>query len=253
MKRKLQENLRRVHERIAAACDRCNRDPASVRLVAVTKQVSLEVIRALIDLGALDLGENRVQALTQRAAMVRESFARRSQTSSPPLHVRWHLIGHLQRNKVKPLLPWVDTIHSVDSLRLAEEIDTAAGALERRVPILLEVNAADDPGKYGVAVAATTHLAEQLVTLKNIEIRGLMAMAPLTDDQSVIRSTFERVRDLFDEIVAERVMGPAFKDLSIGMSNDFEQAIEFGATFVRIGTALFEGIELVTPSAAEAD
>jgi len=154
------------------------------------------------------------------------------------------LIGHLQRNKVKQVLPWVSMIHSVDSLRLAEEIDASAAKLERRMPILLEVNAADDPNKYGVAVAAALHLAEQLESLKHLEVRGLMAMAPLTEDERVTRRTFERTRELFDEIVAERVTGPAFKELSLGMSSDFEHAIEFGATMVRIGSALFEGIEL---------
>lgn len=253
MKRKLQENLNRIHERIARACERYDRKPSSVRLVAVTKHASLEMVRALIDLGVLDLGESRVQDLSQRAAMLRESFARRSHESTPLDCVRWHLVGHLQRNKVKTVLPWVDTIHSVDSLRLAEDIDTAAGKIERRIPILLEVNAADDPNKYGVAVAATTHLAEQLATLENIEVRGLMAMAPLTDDQTVIRHTFERMRELFDEIVDERTMGPAFKQLSLGMSRDFEHAIEFGATFVRIGTALFDGIELPQRALADAD
>lgn len=253
MKRKLQENLKRVYDRIGEACSRCGRDPAGVRLVAVTKYASLETIRTLIDLDVRDLGENRVQELCRRAAMVRESMMRRSREPAPLDGPRWHMIGHLQRNKVKQLLPWVHLIHSVDSLRLAEEIDAAAAKLGRRTPVLLEVNAAEDPNKYGVAVAAVTHLVEQLVTLKNLEVRGLMAMAPLTDDERVIRGVFQRVRELFDEIVAERLAGPEFTELSLGMSNDFEHAIEFGATYVRIGSALFEGIEPALHGAAGAE
>ena len=154
------------------------------------------------------------------------------------------MVGHLQRNKVKAVLPWIDMIHSVDSLRLAEEIDTQAGKLDREIPILLEVNAADEPGKKGVAVAAALHLAEQIVSLPQLEVRGLMAMAPLTEDTEVVRRVFHRVREVFEEIVSERVCGPAFRELSLGMSRDFELGIEAGATHVRIGSALFEGIPL---------
>ncbi len=154
------------------------------------------------------------------------------------------MVGHLQRNKVKAVLPWVDMIHSLDSLRLAEEIDAQSAKLGRKIPVLLEVNAADEPNKYGVAVAAITHLAEQISSLEHIDLRGLMAMAPLTDDESRIRYIFGRVRELLEEIVAERTCGPQFGELSIGMSNDFEYGIEAGATYVRIGTALLRGIEL---------
>jgi PLP dependent protein len=250
MKRKLHDNLKRVEQRIAEACRRVRRDPSTVKLIAVTKYASMDIIRALLELGVRDLGENRVQELTRRAAMIDEwrSGHRESMVPVP----RWHLIGHLQRNKVKAVLPWIEMIHSVDSLRLAEEIDAQAGKLGRPVPILLEVNAAEDPNKYGVAVAAATHLVEQINTLKHIELRGLMAMAPLTDDVARIRSVFERVRELYDEVVSEKLCGRHFTELSMGMTGDFEQAIEFGATYVRIGSALLEGIEL-GPQPAEVD
>jgi hypothetical protein len=127
---------------------------------------------------------------------------------------------------------------------LAEEIDAQAAKIGRRVSILLEINVSDEPAKGGVAVAAATHLAEQITTLQHINLRGLMAMAPLTENEAVIRGVFERVRELFDEVVSERTCGPAFNQLSLGMSNDFEHAIEFGATHVRIGSALLKGIEL---------
>ncbi len=245
IKRKLAENFKRIERRIADACKRVDRDPARVRLVTVTKYASFDVIRALVELGVTDLGENRVQSLTRRAAMVSEWLSRRARGPAENLQQpRWHMIGHLQRNKVRAVLPWVELIHSVDSLRLAEEIDTQAGKLERNIPILLEVNAAEESSKHGVAVAATTHLAEQIASLENLELRGLMSMAPFTSNESVIRHTFQRVRELFDEVVGDRLCGPAFRELSLGMSNDFEYAIEVGATYVRIGSALFEGIEL---------
>ena len=245
MKRKLSDNFKRVGQRIAEACGRVGRNPSSVTLVVVTKYVGLETIRTLVDMGIEHLGESRVQELTRRAAMVNEWLGRRphdSPTGALP-RPKWHMIGHLQRNKVKAVLPWIDLIHSVDSLRLAEEIDSQSARLGRVTPVLMEVNAADEPGKYGVAVAATTHLVEQIASLEHIEVRGLMAMAPFTDDQSRIRHVFERTRELSDEIVSQRLCGPKFRELSLGMSNDFEFGIEAGATYVRIGSALFEGVE----------
>jgi len=248
MKRKLTENWKRIEQRIAEACERAHRKPSSVTLVAVTKAASLEIIRSLLEIGLNDLGENRVQELVKRAAMLKEWVGRRMwDSSSAPISTpRWHMIGHLQRNKVRDVLPWVELVHSVDSLRLAEEIDAESARLGRKMPILLEVNAGGEASKHGVAVAATTHLAEQISSLRHVELRGLMAMAPLTSDVSVIRNTFQRVRELFEEVVGERMCGPAFKELSLGMSGDFEYGIEAGATYVRIGSALFEGIELAS-------
>jgi pyridoxal phosphate enzyme (YggS family) len=254
MKRKLLDNWKRVQHRIEDACARVQRKPSEVTLVAVTKYASLDIIRVLVDMGVQHIGENRVQELTKRAGMVNEWLGRRARDRAAGARPRphWHMIGHLQRNKVKTVLPWVDLIHSVDSLRLAEEIDAQSARLERVTPILMQVNASGEGTKSGVAVAATTHLAEQLHTLPHIQLRGLMTIAPLTDDASVIRHTFERTRELFDEIVGERIGGPAFKELSFGMSHDFEIGIEFGATYVRIGSALYEGVELA-PQTAQAD
>ena len=254
MKRRLSENWKRVEQRIADACQRAERDPSSVTLVAITKSVSLDIIHTMVDLGFTDLGESRVQELTKRAAAVNEWLGRRSRDIAAGARPRphWHMVGHLQRNKVKAVLPWIDMIHSLDSLRLAEEIDAQSAKLGRVTPALLQVNAGDERAKLGVAVAATTHLAEQVCSLKHIELRGLMAMAPLTDDVSRIRYVFGRARELFDEIRGERLCGPAFAELSLGMSQDFEYGIEAGATFVRIGSALFEGIELsAKPTTAE--
>jgi hypothetical protein len=241
-RRKLGENLKRVKRRMAEACIRAGRDPADVRLVAVTKFAPSSLIRTLVELGQHDLGESRPQALVQRAAdLAGPPEAAADRRASVP---RWHLVGHLQRNKVKSVLPFVDLIHSVDTLRLGEDIDAHSANLGRCTPVLLEVNASEDPKKHGCAVAAATHLAEQLSTLKHLELRGLMAMAPLTDDVDRIRRTFARTRELFDEVVSLGAAGPACNEISMGMSGDFEIAIEFGATFVRIGSALFEGIAL---------
>jgi pyridoxal phosphate enzyme (YggS family) len=254
MRRKLHDNLKRVEQRIADSCAKAGRDPKEVRLVAVTKYATPDVIRTLVDLGVTEIGESRAQELARRAAVIKEWISRRTASAGPNEEPRWHLVGHLQRNKVRHVLPWVHMIHSVDSLRLAEEIDAAAAKLDQRVPVLLEVNASGESSKGGVAVAATTHLAEQIASLRHLNLRGLMTMAPLTDDASILRHTFQRVREVFEEIVGERLCGAEFRELSMGMSNDFEYAIEFGATYVRIGSALFEGIELAPqPETVEQD
>ncbi len=253
IKRKLSENLKEVEERIAQACARVGRPREDVTLVAVTKTVSLDIIRLLVDMGVQDIGESRVQELTKRAAMVDEWLSRRARdlAAGAKPRPRWHMIGHLQRNKVKALVPWTHMIHSVDSLRLAEEINNQAGKLDRSIPVMIEVNAGGEGSKHGIAVAATTHFVEQICSLPHLEITGLMAMAPFTDDESVIRETFTRVRELYDEIIGERLASTSFRMLSLGMSNDFEYGIEAGATHVRVGTALLKGIDLA-PQAAPA-
>jgi hypothetical protein len=244
MKRKLGENLKRVRRRIADACAHAGREPKNVKLIAVTKHVPLDMVRTLVALGVTDLGESRPQAIIQRSAELTDSFHEGTEGLGASSPLCWHLVGHLQRNKVKGLLPHVGLIHSVDTLRLAEDIDAHSATLGRMTPILLEINAADEPQKHGCAVAAATHLVEQFATLKHIDICGLMAMAPLTDDVDTIRRAFGRTRELFDEILSLGAVGSSFKELSMGMSRDFELAIEFGATWLRIGSALFEGIAL---------
>jgi pyridoxal phosphate enzyme (YggS family) len=151
------------------------------------------------------------------------------------------MIGHLQRNKVKQVLPIVSLIHSVDSLRLAEEMETLAARMERRVPVLMQVNASEEPQKHGVAVGASVHLAEQIDSMPHLQIVGLMSMAPYTDDVRVIRQCFARTREIFEEMKWHKIGGAGMKHLSMGMSHDFEHAIAEGATMVRIGSALFGG------------
>ena len=244
-RRRLKENLRRVHQRIADACARARRDPATVRFVAVTKTVEPDVIRMAMDLGIQDLGENRIQQLTRRAAMIEESLSRIPPDQLAP-SPRWHMVGRLQRNKVKAAIEVADTIHSVDSLRLAEEISRRAHALGKQMPCLLQVNASGEGSKAGVPVAAAPYLAEQIVSLPGMRLTGLMTMGPLTEDLERVRIGFTAVRELFEEMQAQRTCGPAFSELSMGMSNDFEIAVEEGATLLRIGRALFEGLQSQT-------
>ena len=250
MKKRIAENLNRIENEIAEACQRRRRNPADVRLIAVTKTVGLETIRMLLELGQADLGESRVQELTQRSAMIKESLSRRlelaendtTEAETDTVMPRWHMVGHLQRNKVRYILSCVELIHSVDSLRLAEEINTAAAklGLAHKVRVLLQVNASKEKQKSGVAVGAAAALAEQVETLPNMQIIGLMTMAPLTNDQNVQRFCFARLREIFEEMRGENVVGPQFRHLSMGMSQDYVPAVEEGATLIRIGTALFE-------------
>ena len=239
----LAEKLDEVKDRIAAACAAARRDPAEVTLIAVTKTAAPEQIREILQLGVSDLGESRVQVLTQRAGQLNEFHQRQvahgNATVRPKL--RWHMIGHLQRNKVKPILPLVNLIHSVDSLRLAEEIDTQAAKIEKRIPVLLQVNASEEPQKHGVAVGAAVHLAEQMDSMPNLQVMGLMTMAPLDASEKEIRHCFTRTREIFEEMRWHKIGGSALRHLSMGMSNDFEAAIAEGATMVRVGTALFGG------------
>lgn len=223
-------NLAQVRERIAAAALRSGRDPAAIRLVAVTKYAQTESIAALLDAGCNDLGESRPQQLWQRAA----EFADRG--------VRWHMIGHLQRNKVARTLPLVSLVHSCDSLRIAAAIDAAAQTLTQPVDVLLEVNISGDPAKGGFATDDVEPALAQLAAFEHLRIRGLMAMAGKPDDDAAARVDFRRLRELRDRLRPNCPASVTLDELSMGMSGDYEIAIEEGATIVRVGSALFEGI-----------
>ena len=240
----LAEKIEQVKERIAAACAKAKREPSEVTLVAVTKTAAPEQIREAIQLGVTDLGESRVQVLQQRAAQMSEMASRQQTHGSadkPPAKVRWHMIGHLQRNKVKPILPIVSLIHSIDSLRLAEEIDAQAVKAGKKIPVLMQVNASEEPQKFGVAVGAAVHLAEQIDTMENLQLMGLMTMAPLDATEQITQRAFARTREVFEEMKWHKIGGANLRHLSMGMSNDFELAIAEGATMVRVGTLLFGG------------
>ena len=237
----LAERLAEVKDRIAEAAARAKRDPSEITLVAVTKTAAPEQIREILQLGVSDLGESRVQVLTQRGAQVNEFLQRRLAhgDENVPGKLRWHMIGHLQRNKVKPILPLVSLVHSVDSLRLAEEIETHATKLQKRIPVLLQVNSSEETSKFGVAVGAAVHLAEQIDSMQHLQLMGLMTMAPLEGGVEKARSAFARTREIFEEMRWHKIGGAGFKHLSMGMSSDFEAAIQEGATMVRIGSLLF--------------
>ena len=239
--------LTEIRERIAAACAKADRAVSEVTLIAVTKTAAPEQIREVLQLGVGDLGESRVQVLTQKVAQVNEFYQRQKARGEGEVvaalapRLRWHMIGHLQRNKVKPILPLVDFVHSVDSLRLAEEIEIAGGKINKTTPVFLQINASEEKSKFGVAVGASLHLAEQIASMSNIALVGLMTMAPLECTPDEARAVFTRTREIFDEIKWNKYGGAGFKHLSMGMSNDFEAAIAEGATMIRVGTALFGG------------
>ena len=235
---KLEKNLAGIRETIAAACDRAGRSPSEVSIVAVTKSADVETIRNLIDIGQTELGESRVQQLTERAAEVSAWLDRRRGEPRPP--VRWHLVGHLQRNKVRNVLDVIDVIHSVDSLRLAEEINLRAERLGRIADALLQVNCSEEQQKFGCAVGAVVTLGEMVASMKHVRLLGLMTMAQLTDRPETARPVFVRLRELFEEMRGQRIGGEHFRHLSMGMSQDYAVAVQEGATMLRIGTALLE-------------
>jgi len=236
---KIADRLARIRDNIAAACERARRDPAKITTVIVTKTAPLESIFEVIRQGCLDLGENRVQNLKHVAEQVERFLAESDPGKGRRGPVRWHMIGHLQRNKVKSVLRLSSIIHSVDTLRLAEEINTCAGKQDLCPHVLLQVNCSGEPQKYGVPVGAAVPLAEQIATMPNLRLVGLMTMAPLTRNKDVVRACFARARELFEEIRKEAFVTNKFVDLSMGMSQDYEIAVEEGATILRIGSAVF--------------
>lgn len=225
----LSDRLRGVRERIEAACARARRAADGVTLVAVTKTVPVEVAALLPGLGVRDLGESRPQELWRKAAALPGAS--------------WHLIGHLQRNKVERTLPLVAMIHSGDSLRLLSELDEEAGREGRTLDVLLEVNASREASKHGFSPQEVPLLGPAIDKLRHLRVRGLMAMAAYEADPERCRPTFALVRELRDRLRGS--VGPRhpLDHLSMGMSNDFEVAIEEGATLVRLGTVLFEGLQ----------
>jgi len=238
---KISKRIKRLKEAINSACGRVDRDPGEIKLVVVTKSATVEAIKEVINLGFTNLGENRVQQLKKVHTQVEHYLNERDGDSAGPGKINWHMIGHLQRNKVSQVLPIASLIHSVDTLRLAEEISASATKQNLCPKALLQVNASNEPKKYGVPMGAATHLAEQIETLPNLKLVGLMTMAPFTHNKDLVRSCFVRARELFVELRGEKIVGPQFTDLSMGMSSDYEVAVEEGATILRIGSAIFAG------------
>ncbi len=221
------ENLQIVRQRVTETCRRCGRAANDVLLLAVSKTFSPENVREAIAGGQRDFGENYVQEL----------LAKREVLTQEPL--RWHFIGHLQTNKVRSIVGCVHLIHSVDSFRLAEEIHKRAERLGRPVDILIEVHTTDEATKFGVAPAKTLDLIREIARLDRVSVKGLMTMGPFSDDPNDSRPAFRQLRELRTRIEEEAIPGVRMEHLSMGMTHDFEVAIEEGATIVRIGTAIF--------------
>lgn len=224
----LAENLQRVRERIAAATERAGRDPSEVTLVAVTKTHPPEVVRAAYELGLRDFGENRVEEAADK-------------TSQLPEDITWHMVGHLQSRKAALAADLFDIIHSVDSVKLARRLDRFCVERNRLMPVLLEINVSGEVSKYGFPLVDRDMLEAaiaEMLTLSHVRIEGLMTMAPIVSDPEEARPVFRGLREL-REALAVRFPQIEWRHLSMGMTDDFEVAIEEGATMVRIGRAIF--------------
>ena len=233
----LAANLDSIQKRIAAACDRAGREANSVTLLAVSKTHPPETIKAAADCGQIFFGENKVQEAKAKIPLC-------------PGKLRWHFIGHLQSNKCRDAVELFEMIQSVDSLPLAQEINKRAEQAARRMPVLLEVNVAGEASKFGYQPERLLAELKQLNALPRIEIHGLMTVPPWSQEAEDSRPHFRRLREL--KVRAEQVLGAPLPHLSMGMSGDFEIAIEEGATIVRVGTALF-GPRAKAKPRAEAD
>lgn len=227
---RLAERLPRVRERIDAAARRSGRAPGSVRIVAVAKGHPAEAVQAVLNAGIADVGENRVEELEAKEPAFRGGG------------VRWHMIGHVQSRKAGRAARLANIVHSVDSVRLAEKLSRAAKASGRRLPVLLQVNASGEAAKGGFPAVAEPEAAVDalapVAALPGLRVQGLMTMAPFTRDEAVLRTTFRRARTLLAAAADRGVPGFEAQELSMGMSNDYELAVEEGSTIVRLGTAL---------------
>jgi hypothetical protein len=219
----IRENLLRVTERIEKAAQKAGRNPKDIRLVAVSKTMEADRVRKAIEAGVTILGENYVQ----------EAQKKIEEIGKP---VSWHFIGHLQTNKAKVVVRLFDVIHSVDSVALAEELNRRAQQANQKIPIMIEVNLSGETTKFGTEEEKVTSLAQGVLKLDHLSLEGLMTMPPYFDDPEMSRPYFIQLRELKERLVKG---GIPLKDLSMGMSNDFEIAIQEGATYVRVGTAIF--------------
>ena len=222
----LKENFQSVEARIQAACDRAGRSRKEVTLIAVSKTKPVEMLQTIYDAGSRDFGENKVQEMCDKIELL-------------PTDIRWHMIGHLQTNKVKYIVGRVSLIHSVDSLHLAQEIEKQAAKLDVIVPILIEVNIAEEESKFGIHKEETISLVREVAALPHIRIQGLMTIAPYVENPEDNRAYFRGIKQLSVDIARENIDNVSMDCLSMGMTGDYEVAIEEGATMVRVGTGIF--------------
>lgn len=223
----IKEQLAQVEENIQSACKRAGRDRSEVTLIAVSKTKPVQMLQEAYDAGARNFGENKVQEMTDKMPQL-------------PGDIHWHMIGHLQRNKVKYIIGRTTLIHSVDTYRLAEEINIQALKKNLMIPILIEVNIANEASKFGVRAQDTLQLVTEIAsTLKNIRIKGLMTIAPYVKNPEENREYFRKIKDLSVDIAAQNIDNVSMDILSMGMTGDYTVAIEEGATMVRVGTGIF--------------
>lgn len=222
----IQENIKNVEAKMHAACARSGRKPEDVRLIAVSKTKPIEMLQEAYDYGCRDFGENKVQELVDKYEKM-------------PKDIRWHMIGHLQRNKVKYIVDKVYLIHSVDSLRLAEEISKEAVKKNVTVSILVEVNVAGEESKFGTTSEDAIALVEEIAKLPNIIIKGLMTIAPYVDVPEENRLYFAKLKQIYVDIIHKNIDNVSMRELSMGMTGDYEVAITEGATYIRVGTGIF--------------
>ncbi len=222
----LKDNLYAVKQNIAMAAGRAGRNPEDITLIAVSKTKPVEMIREIYDEGIREFGENKVQEITAKSAEL-------------PDDINWHMIGHLQRNKVKTVIGKACLIHSVDSVRLAVQISQEAVKKQITVPVLLEVNIAQEETKYGFSAQETYNVLPEIAALPNIFVRGLMTSAPFTDNPEDNRQYFKAMKQLCVDLKAKNIDNTCMDFLSMGMTNDYQVAIEEGATHIRVGTAIF--------------
>ncbi len=228
----IRENIKEVEAKIAAAVEKSGRKPEDILLLAVSKTKPVELIGEAVEAGLLSLGENKVQEIMEKYEPM-ERYAPEGE------RIHWHLIGHLQTNKVKYIIDKVDMIHSVESLKLAEEIEKRAAQKDLVMDVLIEVNMAEEESKFGVKPEDTEELLRQIAKMEHIRVRGLMTVAPFVENQEENREVFCRMRELLVDMNAKKIDNIRMDTLSMGMTGDYEVAIEEGATIVRVGTGIF--------------
>ncbi len=226
----IKENIEVIRKRIEKAAIKAGRNPSDIKLIAVTKNVEPQNIIEAIEAGVVDFGENRVQELLNKANIIEEKSDK---------NIKWHMIGHLQTNKVKYIVDKITMIHSLDSLKLAQEIDRKAQKLGKTIDVLIQVNIAEEVTKFGLKKYEVLDFVQMVGSLKNIKVKGLMTIAPFAENPEQVRFVFSGLRKIFIDICRKNINNIDMKYLSMGMSNDFEIAIEEGANIVRIGTAIF--------------
>lgn len=222
----IQVNIADIKEEIKQICQSCDRNPEDITLIVVTKTVDPERINYAVDCGVSNLGENKVQEIMDKYETVSKN-------------IKWHLIGHLQTNKVKYIIDKVELIHSVDSVKLAEEISKRAEKYDITKDVLVQINVAEEETKFGIELEEAVNFVKSISEFNNIRIKGLMTIAPYSDNPEGVRLVFRKLREKFDELSQMNLPNTEMKYLSMGMSNDYHIAIEEGANMIRIGTAIF--------------